>query len=153
MAGPYQMGKVDQGVVTLWVARHYWSRDINYIGFGGAGKQVRDVMHVFDLFDLVDFEMHHFDQVKGQVFNAGGGYTCSMSLFELSDLCAKVTGNKVATNAVAETRQADIPWYITDNTKIIGATGWQPKRTLHTTVEDTYNWIATNQLDLKKILL
>jgi len=153
VAGPYQMGKVDQGVVTLWVARHFWRKDINYIGFGGTGKQVRDVMHVYDLFDLVDFEMHHFEQVKGQVFNAGGGYTCSTSLFELSDLCAKVTGNKVAAHAVPETRQADIPWYITDNTKITAATGWQPKRSMQTIVYDTCKWIEANEEDLKKILL
>jgi CDP-paratose 2-epimerase len=153
VAGPHQMGKVDQGVVTLWVARHFWGKDINYIGFGGTGKQVRDVMHVYDLFDLVDFEMHHFEQVKGQVFNAGGGYNCSTSLFELSELCEKVTGNKVVAHAIPETRQADIPWYITNNTKITEATGWKPKRNMLNIVQDTCKWIAANEQDLKKILL
>ena len=26
LAGPWQMGKVDQGVMTLWVARHVFGR-------------------------------------------------------------------------------------------------------------------------------
>ena len=53
LAGPWQMGKVDQGVMTLWVARHVFGRPLSYIGFGGLGKQVRDVLHVEDLFDLI----------------------------------------------------------------------------------------------------
>ena len=28
IAGPWQMGKVDQGVITLWVARHYFGRPL-----------------------------------------------------------------------------------------------------------------------------
>jgi nucleoside-diphosphate-sugar epimerase len=30
IAGPWQMGKVDQGVITLWVARHYFGRPLPY---------------------------------------------------------------------------------------------------------------------------
>jgi len=41
IAGPWQMGKVDQGVVSLWVLRHYFGKPLAYIGYGGAGKQVR----------------------------------------------------------------------------------------------------------------
>ena len=29
IAGPWQMGKVDQGVITLWVARHYFGRPLS----------------------------------------------------------------------------------------------------------------------------
>ena len=52
LAGPWQMGKVDQGVITLWVARHVFGCPLRYIGFGGQGKQVRDLLHVEDLFQL-----------------------------------------------------------------------------------------------------
>ncbi len=40
------MGKVDQGVFALWVARHYFGGELSYIGYGGTGKQVRDLLHV-----------------------------------------------------------------------------------------------------------
>ena len=48
LAGPWQMGKVDQGVITLWVARHAYGLPLRYTGFGGQGKQVRDVLHIED---------------------------------------------------------------------------------------------------------
>src|SRR5579863_778718 len=44
ITGPHQMGKADQGVLALWVAAHYFGKSLTYIGFGGAGKQVRDFL-------------------------------------------------------------------------------------------------------------
>lgn len=152
VAGPHQMGKVDQGVMTLWVARHYWKKEIAYFGYGGLGKQVRDAMHILDLFDLVDYELHHFDVVSGKTYNAGGGVASSVSLQELSGVCAEITGNKVGSTSVAENRKGDIPLYITDNTKIYTETGWQPKRNIRDIVTDTYNWIHENEKELKPIL-
>ena len=52
VAGPWQMGKVDQGVFTYWMLAHHFGRPLRYIGFGGTGKQVRDLLHVDDLVDL-----------------------------------------------------------------------------------------------------
>ena len=52
IAGPGQFGKPDQGVFTLWIAHHYFGIPLRYTGFGGTGKQVRDLpgllnMHFF----------------------------------------------------------------------------------------------------------
>ena len=38
LAGPGQMGKVDQGFIALWAARHVYGGDLSYMGFGGSGK-------------------------------------------------------------------------------------------------------------------
>ena len=35
IAGPWQMGKVDQGVFTYWMLAHHFRRPLRYIGFGG----------------------------------------------------------------------------------------------------------------------
>jgi CDP-paratose 2-epimerase len=48
ITGPWQMGKVDQGVFALWMARHYFRGERSYIGYGGTGKQVRDFLHIDD---------------------------------------------------------------------------------------------------------
>lgn len=152
IAGPYQMGKVDQGVMTLWVARHYWKRDVAYFGYGGTGLQVRDALHIYDLFDLVDYELHNFSVVNGGIFNAGGGLDSSVSLRELTDICAEITGNKVGAASVPENRRGDIPLYITDNTRITQKTGWAPRRNVRDIVTDTYNWIHNNEQQLKPIL-
>ena len=64
ISGPWQMGKVDQGVLVLWLARHYFKGALNYIGYGGSGKQMRDVLHADDLYDLIDLEVHNLDKVS-----------------------------------------------------------------------------------------
>jgi len=89
LAGPWQMGKVDQGVVALWVLRHYFGKPLKYIGYGGAGKQVRDMLHVADLCDLVSEQLSSFDLWEGWLGNVGGGLEISASLLELTALCQK----------------------------------------------------------------
>lgn len=152
VAGPYQMGKVDQGVIALWAARHYWKKDVSYFGYGGNGKQVRDVLHILDLFDLVDIEIHQFEKVSGNIYNAGGSNFSSISLKELTNICQKITGTIVKENSVDVHRKGDIPIYITDNSKIAAATGWQPKRNAEKIVADIVEWIGSNEEQLDKIL-
>ncbi len=152
IAGPYQMGKVDQGVITLWMARHYWKKEVAYFGYNGTGMQVRDVLHIQDLFRLVEYQMQQFEKVNGQIFNAGGGLACSVSLQELTAYCAAITGNKVAEKKVYENRKGDIPVYISDNTKIKTITGWQPQKSMEDILQDVFNWIHSNEKQLKAIL-
>ena len=152
IAGPYQMGKVDQGVITLWMARHYWKKNVAYFGYEGTGKQVRDVLHILDLFDLIDYELHNFHVVNGKILNAGGGADTSVSLLELTDLCAAITGNKVPANISPENRRGDIPLYITDNTRITELTGWKPKRSVDDILTDIFNWMHENEKNLEPIL-
>ena len=84
LTGPWQMGKVDQGVVTLWVAHHcYFGRPLRYMGYGGQGKQVRDLLHVDDLFDLLLLQLRSTGAWNGQIYNVGGGNDVSASLREL----------------------------------------------------------------------
>ncbi len=61
LTGPWQMGKIDQGVVVLWLAKHFWKKELGYIGFGGTGLQVRDMLHVNDLYNLVKTQINEFD--------------------------------------------------------------------------------------------
>ena len=152
VAGPYQMGKVDQGVIALWVAKHYWKKEINYIGYGGTGKQVRDVLHINDLFNLVDYEMNHFNTVNGKTFNVGGSTKSSTSLLELTQLCQEITGNIVNCHSIKETRKGDIPIYITDNSLISKSTNWAPTKEMYDIVADIFLWIKQNELLLKPIL-
>ena len=146
------MGKVDQGVMVLWVARHYWKKNLSYIGYGGTGKQVRDVLHVDDLFRLLDYQMHHMDKVNGEIYNVGGGNKISVSLQELTRICEKVTGNKINIQEIKENRQADIRIYITDNQKVTAATGWEPQISVEKIVEEIHSWIKNNEKDLNGIL-
>ncbi len=118
LTGAWQMGKVDQGVVVLWVARHFWQQNLGYFGYGGTGKQVRDVLHINDLFRLIDYQIHHLESLNGETFNVGGGVEISASLCELTAHCRKITGREISITSVPENRQADIRIYLTDNAKI-----------------------------------
>ena len=126
VAGPRQMGKTDQGVATLWMAKHFWKNPVTYIGYNGSGKQVRDILHIDDLVRLIEMQIHQMDKFKGKVFNAGGGLDSSISLLEMTALCEKITGNKVEVNRQFENRPADLKIFVSDNTSIMQETGWKP---------------------------
>ena len=66
IAGPRQMAKSDQGVIVLWLAAHALEQPLRYIGFGGTGKQVRDILHIDDVCDLVLDQVRHFCRLSGQ---------------------------------------------------------------------------------------
>ncbi len=152
LTGPYQMGKIDQGVVVLWMARHFWKGNLGYIGFGGEGLQVRDMLHVRDLFELVDYQIKNLKKYSGQIYNVGGSTEVSVSLKELTNWCEKITGNRILINKVAENRPADIPIYLTDNTKITAETTWKPQIGTKQILTEIYNWIHENEKDLRPIL-
>jgi len=137
---------------VLWVARHFWQQPLGYVGFGGTGKQVRDILHVDDLFDLVNYQLQNLAQVSGKTLNVGGGRDISVSLQELTSICERVTGNKVPITSQAENRQADIALYLTDNARVAELTGWQPQRSVEQIVTEVYQWLRENETQLKPIL-
>jgi CDP-paratose 2-epimerase len=141
LAGAGQFGKVDQGVIALWVAAHIYGRPLKYIGFGGTGKQVRDLMHPDDLLALVLRQLEMAGDISGQVFNVGGGLPISVSLLELTDLCRERTGNEVPIAAVPETASVDVPVYLTDTSRVSEVTGWSPSRDASAIIDDIATWI------------
>lgn len=152
LTGPHQMGKVDQGVVVLWMARHFWKKNLSYVGYGGLGKQVRDMLHIGDLFEAVDLQLHAIEKFDGRIYNIGGGRKVSASLQELTGFCQEITGNKIHIESVAGTRKADIRIYISDNTRIQTLTGWEPKISVERILQDIFVWIKENEHQLKPIL-
>ena len=152
ITGPWQFGKVDQGVVVFWIARHFWKQKLSYIGYGGTGKQVRDVLHVDDLYDLLMLQLDDMKSHSGQIYNVGGGREISISLIELTTLCEKYTGNRIEIQQILEDRPSDIRVYLTDHEKITQVTGWHPKRKLEKIVQDISQWIGNNKYMLKEIL-
>ncbi len=151
LTGPWQMGKVDQGVFTLWVAMHYFERELSYIGWGGGGKQVRDLLHIDDLADLLAIQLARFDELHGQTFNVGGGVASSLSLLETTLLCQQITGKTIPVHAVDANRPADLALYITDSSRISEVTGWRPQRTPEQTLRAIYAWIVAEEASVRHI--
>lgn len=152
IAGPWQFGKIDQGFVVLWVAKHFWQKELSYIGFGGKGKQVRDILHINDLLGLIDIELNNIEKLNGEIFNVGGGREISVSLKEVTHLCEKYTGKSISIKKVKKNRPADIKVYITDNKKVTEATGWVPKINVEKIVEEITDWIIKYKNELDGVL-
>jgi CDP-paratose 2-epimerase len=152
IAGPRQMGKTDQGIATLWMAKHFWKQPLKYIGYGGSGKQVRDILHIDDLVSLIDIQIHNIEKFEKKIYNAGGGIENSISLAEMTSICERITGNKISIESIPETRQADLRIFITDNTQINEEIGWRPQKSVETLFRDIYTWIKENEEQLKPIL-
>jgi CDP-paratose 2-epimerase len=148
VAGPWQFGKVDQGVAALWVLSHLFRRPLAYIGYGGNGKQVRDLLHVDDLADLVTEQIANFDRWDGWVGNVSGGALNCVSLKELTALCRDVTGVELEIGSIAETRPGDLRVYIGDCGRLFAHSEWRPKRNVQTIVRDIAEWANRNSASL-----
>jgi CDP-paratose 2-epimerase len=152
IAGPWQMGRVDQGVFTYWMLAHHFRRPLSYIGFGCTGKQVRDLLHVDDLLDLVDEQLMDRERWAGATVNVGGGLACSLSLQETTALCREITGSHVEVQASGTDRPGDIPIYISDCTRLGEMTDWRPRRGAREILGDIHAWIVDNEADLATAL-
>ena len=152
ISGPGQMGKVEQGVFSLWMARHLWGSSLAYKGWGGTGKQVRDVVHVDDATDLVQRILDRWDAVRGMTLNAGGGRSMSASLVEATSLCAEITGRQLPVTRVPETHPSDVRIYLTDHRALTELTGWRPRRDVRTILSDLHAWMTADADRLKPIL-
>ena len=146
IAGPWQMGKVDQGVFTHWLLAHRLGRPLTYIGYGGSGKQVRDLLHVDDLCDadrraarrpggLGRRDRQRRRRRRGQPVAAA----------RRRELCRELTGNEVPIEPVLEARPGDVPLYASDCRALFARTDWRPTRGPRTILEDTLAWIEANE--------
>ena len=152
LTGPWQMGNAEQGVIAHWIASYIFNKPLKYIGFGGNGKQVRDILHIGDLYNLIDYQIHNIDKCDGKQFNVGGGSDNSISLKELNDFVGKALNKQATVNRCYEDRFADIRIYITNNTYVTKVTGLKPEIDLNTILDDIISWIFEYKNELKSFM-
>ena len=152
IAGPWQMGKVDQGVFAHWLLSHRFGTPLSYFGYGGVGKQVRDLLHVEDLADLIEEQLSEPERWDGEVVNVGGGREVSLSLLETTALCRELTGNEVPISPEPKGRPGDVPVYLSDCSRLFERTGWRPRRTARQTLTDLNDWIGDHASELQQSL-
>ena len=123
VAGPRQFGTEDQG----WVAHFVYSAlQEEPVVIYGDGRQVRDVLSVDDLVRAFDAARQNIETTRTEVYNVGGGPQNSVSLLELMDEIALLTGRPMEC-MLNERRVGDQLVYITNNAKIQRDTGWKPE--------------------------
>ena len=150
ISGPLQFGKQDQGFVSLWIWRHLNKKKLSYIGYGGYGNQIRDVLHIDDLSELILLQIKNINKINNKLFTVGGSKTSYTSLSQLTKLCQKITGNKIKMGKVSKTSSYDVPYYLSDNTHVSNTYRWKPKRSINQVVMDTFLWLKNNKTIIKK---
>jgi CDP-paratose 2-epimerase len=137
LAGAGQFGKADQGIFSFWIHSFFEKKPLKFIGFKGAGFQVRDVMHPRDLAPLLLRQMQEADLDAPKIINLGGGVENSMSLKQLTSWCQERFGKNdvIASN---EVRPMDAPWIVMDSVKARSLWNWR----IETKIEDILDEIA-----------
>lgn len=150
IAGPGQFGKSDQGIFTHWLIAHWLGLPLAYLGYGGNGKQVRDLLHIADVTDLILLQLQHWKRVRNQIFNAGGGRRVSASLLETTRLCEEITARRLPIRSVRRNRPNDLRIYLTDHRRLTRLLGWKPSRDVRTILADTHRWLLQNEREVKR---
>lgn len=141
IAGPGQFGNEDQG----WVAHFLHSAGLgNPITIYGDGLQVRDVLHVDDLLNAFEAVGRHSAVTRGQIYNVGGGSRNTISLLELVDMIAELTGVRLHYELDAS-RSGDQLVYVTDYSKLTRDTGWEPRAGIRQILQSMQAWFKLNR--------
>ncbi len=152
VSGPLQFGKQDQGFVSLWIWRHITKKKLKYIGFGGFGNQVRDVLHINDLCEIVEIQIKRLNTIFNKTFTIGGSSKNSISLKKLTLICQKITSNKIKFSKVKKTSIYDLPYFVSSNKVISKVYNWKPKKNIYDIVNDTHSWLVSQKKIIKKFM-
>lgn len=152
LAGAGQFGQAEQGIFSFWL--HAWTarRPLRYLGFGGAGAQVRDALHPRDLLPLLRAQMAAgAPSGRPQTINAAGGAANAMSLAQLSAWCAERFGSREIA-ADPQPRAFDVPWLVLDSSLAAQTWNWAPATPLTAILEEIAahaaahpDWLAISQ--------
>jgi CDP-paratose 2-epimerase len=107
---------------------------------------------VADLVELVALQMQDFKKHRGQTYNVVGGIENSISLVELTKICQELTGQEITMEVDPVGRPGDVPWFVTDSSKVREATGWNPRHSLTMTLKEILDWLEEHQHQLHAIL-
>ena len=150
ISGPWQFGKIDQGFVSLWVWMHIMNKKMKYIGYGGNGHQVRDVLHVDDLCELIYLQIRNIKLHHNTIYSVGGGANNATSLFNLTKICQKLTKNNLKFKKIHKTSIYDVPYFVSSIDKVKQIYNWIPKKDVSQIVNDIFLWQKNNTIKLKR---
>jgi CDP-paratose 2-epimerase len=136
--GPHQCGNEDQGWVAHFLLQAMRGQPITIYG---DGLQVRDILYVDDLVEAMLLCGENRDELRGRAFNMGGGPGNTVSLVELMDLIATLSGRRPRV-LHADWRAGDQRWFVADTRRFGVATGWRPRVDAAQGVADLYRWFS-----------
>lgn len=139
--GIRQFGNEDQGWVVHFVIAAHSGKDITIYG---DGKQARDLLYIDDLVRAFKFATEHIDDIKGNVFNIGGGPDNVMSLLELIEKLEEMSGRKINLR-FSDWRPGDQRVYVSNIDKAKAEFGWEPTISKSEGLEKLWEWVHSNE--------
>jgi CDP-paratose 2-epimerase len=145
--GGRQYATFDQGWVGWFCsqalqqqqARHN-QHPIKPFTVAGTGKQVRDVLHAEDLIGLYKAAYQHKSDVKGKIYNIGGGKENSLSILELFNILSVELSIPQLDYTLVSRRSSDQDSFVADIKKVSSSTGWVPSVDMHTGIRKHIDW-------------
>jgi CDP-paratose 2-epimerase len=135
LAGAGQFGRPDQGIFSFWINAWLRNRPLKYIGVGGDGRQVRDVLHPRDLVPVLLKQIEAKGGAQPRIVNLSGGVGNSMSLSQLSEWCRERFGDH-AVASEGTGRNYDVPWLILDCSVAKPVWGWRVQTPIHNILDE-----------------
>ena len=140
--GPRQFGVEDQGWVAWMIIAAVTGRPLTIYG---DGKQIRDVLYIDDLLDAYDLAIARIDQVKGRVYNLGGGAQNTLSIWtEFGPLLEKLLGKPIPVGR-GDWRPGDQKVFVADIRKAERELGWKPGVGVEQGVKMLFKWVQENR--------
>ncbi len=146
--GPRQFGLEDQGWVAWFIIAAVLGKPITIYG---DGKQVRDILYVDDLCDLYLQAIERIDQVKGQIFNVGGGPENQVSIIQVIEYLGELLGHDLEL-AFADWRPGDQKVFVTDTRKVRAELGWAPRVQVREGILCLLNWVTEHKEMIESVL-
>jgi CDP-paratose 2-epimerase len=135
MYGTHQHGIVDQGWLSHFVIQKLKKKPLTIFG---DGKQVRDAVHASDVVELLIKQGEYLHDpkkpnIRGEVFNVGGGYKNTISLLEL---CEKLEIKP----KFDKWRPSDQKVFYCDISKVKKVFKWEPKVSIDEGLASLVEW-------------
>ncbi|MGH1406892.1 MAG: GDP-mannose 4,6-dehydratase [Rhodomicrobiaceae bacterium] len=144
--GGRQYSSYDQGWVGWFIQKALEIQNnssIEPFTISGNGKQVRDLLFASDCVALYLKAAEQIEELKGQVYNIGGGINNSSSLLELFVLLEEIL-NITMNFRKLPPRESDQRVYIADISKIYKQIGWSPKIDKKDGIKKMIQWIKNS---------
>ncbi len=140
--GPRQFGIEDQGWLAHFCIAALLKKPITIFG---NGKQVRDLLWVEDLVTAYDAACLRIDDVRGEIFNIGGGPGNTMSIWcEIAPVLEKVTGVKSVVQ-YQPPRLGDQNVFVSDVRKAADRLDWRPSTRCPEGIEKMWRWVVEHR--------
>ena len=139
--GKRQFGIEDQGWVAWFVIAAILGKTLSIYG---DGKQVRDLLFIDDLLDAYDSAIACINTSSGQIFNIGGGFKNTVSIWKEFQPILELNIGKKINVKFGDWRPGDQKIYFSDIKKAKLELGWNPKVNINDGVNQLSNWVNEN---------